>query len=83
MAAVDLKTGSVSGYFPLHDYPEKNVLSAHWLYRPAHFTVAELERALLPWRQPLSEVKEYFGEKVSNACRVGRCGCVLTDSAAV
>jgi len=61
-----LKTGSMLGYFPLHDHGHKAALSREWLYWPTNYlSPKQLMRGILPWAQPMQAVREYFGEKVA------------------
>lgn len=45
--------GKIASFFPLHDTHRLKVLHDEWL-----------DRKVLPWKQPLFKVKEYFGEKI-------------------
>ncbi|CAM9680880.1 unnamed protein product [Chrysoparadoxa australica] len=46
--------GCILGFYPLHEKVELRELEQHWL----NFFQA-------PWKQPISAVKDYFGEKVA------------------
>jgi len=45
--------GKIASFFPLHDSRRLQVLHDEWL-----------DRKVMPWKQPLFKVKEYFGEKI-------------------
>lgn len=61
-----LKNGSIVAYFPLHDYKEKEILSNKWLYYPKSWlSILELKKFVFPWYQPTTDIKEYFGEKIT------------------
>jgi hypothetical protein len=48
-----LRSGTVLGFYPLHNREVTSELSNEWLRMSA-----------MPWEQPLFAIKEYFGEKI-------------------
>ena len=48
-----IKHEVILGFYPLHDHVELRTLEEKWL-----------QFWQVPWKQPVDEVKDYFGEKI-------------------